>query len=321
MPGGQPHPVRAALFGAFVGGIVVGAIYLLLTFANPHAFTSSSTAPIGLIFLPIVTAIYAAPGAIGGAAIGYLLEGRRRGRRFRQPGMAFAGLVALGLSGWGATTLVRGFVLAAEVKQIERLGEPELAEVLQNRLFGRSPFVLAAVAGNPRASGETLDLISRRTDPELHRAIGTVFHEAMGSNFKGLAVMRLVARNPNVRPDTLERLAGSPDPYVLGDVVGNPKLPASVLARFTSSENYLIVWGVSRNPHTPPDVLERLSRSENPYTRMHVAWNPGTPPEVRTRLLSDPDAAVRSAALQGPPRSPEPGPRPGPWRLDGGVSR
>ena len=319
MPGGQPHPVRAMLFGAFGGGIGVGAIYLLLTFSDPHAFSSSSTAPIGLIVLPIVTAIYAAPGAIGGAAIGYLLEGRSRGRRLREPRMAFAGLVALGLCGWGATTLVRGLVLGAEVRRIARLEEPQLGEVLQRRFLGRNPFILAAVAGNPRASGETLDLISRRTDPELHRAIGTVFHEAMGSNYKGLAVMRLLARNPNVRPDTLERLAGSPDSYVLGDVVGNPKLPSSVLARFTSSEDYLIVWGVSRNPHTPPDVLDRLSRNDNPYTRMHVAWNPGTPPEVRARLSSDPDAAVRNAALQGSPRSPEPAPRPGPWRLDAGV--
>ena len=319
MPGGQPHPVRATLLGAFGGGIVVGAIYLLLTFSDPHAFSSSSTAPIGLIFLPIVTAIYAAPGAAAGAAIGYLVEARRSGRRLRDPGVVVAGIIAIGLVSWGIATLVRGLILGAEVKRIERLGEPRLGDVLQSRLFGRNPFVLAAVAGNPRASPDTLDLISRRTDPELHQSIGTVFHEAMGSNFKGLAVMRLVARNPNVRPDTLERLAGSPDPYVLGDVVGNPKLPASVLARFTSSEDYLVVWGVSRNPHTPPEVLERLSRSSNPYTRMHVAWNPGTPPEVRARLSSDPDAAVRNAALQGPLRSPEPAPRPGPWRLDGGV--
>jgi hypothetical protein len=319
MPGRQPHPVRAALLGAFVGGLVVGGIYLLLVFADPHAFTSSSTAPIGLIFLPFVTAIHAAPGALAGAAIGCLIEARRRGRRFREPGVAFAGLVALTLCGWGATTLVRGFVLGAEVRRVERLEEPRLGEVLRSRLFGRNPFVLAAVASNPRASGETLDLISRRTDPELHRAIGTVFHEAMGSNFKGLAVMRLVARNPNVRPDTLERLAGSQDSYVLGDVVGNPKLPASVLARFTSSEDYLIVWGLSHNPHTPPDVLDRLSRSSDRYTRMHVAGNPGTPPEVRARLASDPDEAVRNAAIADRPRAPLPGP--GPWRLDAGAPR
>jgi len=319
MPGRQPHPVRAALLGAFGGCVAVGAIYLLLVFSDPHAFTSSSTAPIGLVFLPVFTAIYAAPGAVGGAAIGYLLSAWRGGRRLREPGVAVAAVVAVALCGWGAATLLRGFVLGAEVRRIECLGEPQLCEVLRHRLFGRNPFILAAVAGNPRASGETLDLISRRTEPELHRAMGTVFHEAMGSNRKGLAVMRLVALNPNVRPDTLERLAGSPDRYVQGDVAGNPKLPAPVLARFTSSQDYLVAWGVSRNPHTPPEVLERLSRSSDPYTRMKVASNPGTPPEVRARLLSDPDEIVRNAALVERPRPPERGP--GPWRLDEGAPR
>jgi hypothetical protein len=321
MPGRQPHPVRAALLGAIGGGVAVGGIHLLLVFSDPHAFSSSSTAPIGLIFLPFVTAVYAAPGAIGGAAIGYLLEARTRGRRLREPGLDVVALVAVALCGWGAATLVRGFVLGVEVRRIQGLAEPRLGEVLQSRLLGRNPFILAAVASNPRTSAETLDLISRRTDPELHRRMGTVFHEAMGSNRKGLAVMRLVARNPNVRPDTLERLAGSPDAYVQGDVAANPKLPASALVRFTSSQDYLVVWGVSQNPHTPPDVLDRLSRSDNPYTRMHVAWNPGTPPDVRARLVGDADEAVRNAAIQGPARSPEPGPRPGPWRLDGGVPR
>jgi hypothetical protein len=319
MPGRQPHPVRAVLLGALGGGVIVGAISLLLTFSDPHAFTSSSTAPIGLIFLPIVTAIYAVPGAIGGAAIGYVLEALRTGRRFCEPAVAGVGLVAVALCGWGAATLVRGFVLGVEIRRIEHLAEPQLGDVLQSRAFGRNPFVLAAVAGNPRASGETLDLISRRTDPELHRPIGSVFPDVMGNNWKGLAVMRLVARNPNVRPDTLERLAGSPDAYVQGDVAGNAKLPASVLARFTSSENYLVVWGVSRNPNTPPEVLDRLSRSNDRYTRMHVAWNPGTPAEVRARLLTDSDETVRNAAIQGPLQRPEPARAPGPWRLDGGV--
>jgi hypothetical protein len=297
----------------------VGGVYLLLVFSDPHAFTSSSTAPIGLIFLPFVTAIYAAPGAIGGAAVGYLLSAWKSGRRLREPGVAVAGVVAIALCGWGAATLVHGYVVGAEVRRIDRLAEPQLAEVLQSRLYGRNPFVLAAVAGNSRASGDTLDLISRRTDPELHRAIGSVFHEVMGINPKGLAVMRLVARNPNVRPETLERLAGSPDPYVQSDVADNPKLPASVLARLTSSQDYLVIWGVARNPHSPPEVLDRLSRSDNWVTRMHVASNPGTAPEVRARLAGDPEQAVRNAAGVGRTRRPEDGP--GPWRLDGGTPR
>ena len=74
MPERQPHPIRAALLGAFAGGIAVGAIYLLVVFSDPHAFTSSSTAPIGLFFLPFYTAVHAIPGAIAGAALGAVIE-------------------------------------------------------------------------------------------------------------------------------------------------------------------------------------------------------------------------------------------------------
>ena len=49
MPESQPHPIRATLLGAVGGWVAVGAIYLLIVFSDPQAFTSSSTAPIGTI--------------------------------------------------------------------------------------------------------------------------------------------------------------------------------------------------------------------------------------------------------------------------------
>jgi len=302
------------LLGAFTGGAVVGGIFLLLVFSDSDAFTSSSTAPIGLIFLPFFTILRAIPGAIGGGAIGYVVEGWRRGRHVREPGMAAGALVAVLLSGWGAATLVRGFVLGAEVRRIELLSEPQLGEVLQNRLLGRNPFILAAVAGNPRASGDRLDRIAHLTDPRLHEAIGSVFKDVMGRNRKGLAVMRLVAQNPNVRPDTLELLAGSPDPYVRGDVAANPKLSATALERLGSSQDYLVMWGVSRNPSASLEVLERLSRSGDRYTRLHVASNPTASAEVRERLMRDPDELVRNAAIRAAPSPPDAGFDPGPRR-------
>ena len=80
MPERQPHPIRAALLGALAGGVAMGAIYLLVVFSDPHAFSSSSTAPIGLFFLPFYAAIHAAPGALGGAALGSVIEIWRRER-------------------------------------------------------------------------------------------------------------------------------------------------------------------------------------------------------------------------------------------------
>ena len=80
MPERQPHPIRAALLGAFAGGVAVGAIYLLVVFSDPHAFTSGSTTSTGLFFLPFYTAVHAIPGAIAGAALGSVIEIGRRGR-------------------------------------------------------------------------------------------------------------------------------------------------------------------------------------------------------------------------------------------------
>ncbi len=48
MPGRHPHPIRAALLGAFAGGIIVGGLHLLPAFSHPHPFSRASnpgTAP------------------------------------------------------------------------------------------------------------------------------------------------------------------------------------------------------------------------------------------------------------------------------------
>ena len=80
MPERQPHPIRAALLGALAGGFALGVIYLLVVLADPHALTGSSTAPNALFFLPFYTAVHVFPGALGGAALGAVIEGWRRPR-------------------------------------------------------------------------------------------------------------------------------------------------------------------------------------------------------------------------------------------------
>ena len=80
MPERQRHPIRAALLGAVAGGVAVGAIYLLVVLSDPSSFSSSPAAPMGLFFLPFYAAVHAAPGAIGGAALGSVIESWRRGR-------------------------------------------------------------------------------------------------------------------------------------------------------------------------------------------------------------------------------------------------
>jgi cell division protein FtsX len=80
VPERQPHPIRAALLGALAGGIALGAIYLLVVLSDPHGLTSSSSTANGLFFLPFYTAVHVFPGALGGAALGAVIESWRRGR-------------------------------------------------------------------------------------------------------------------------------------------------------------------------------------------------------------------------------------------------
>ncbi len=89
--------------------------------------------------------------------------------------------------------------------------------------------------------------------------MGSVW-DVMGSNRKGLAVMRLVARNPNAGAAALEHLAARPEAeYVLSDVLANRKTPMRVLERHFGTANYLAKWGLAQNPAVPRAVLERLA--------------------------------------------------------------
>jgi len=195
--------------------------------------------------------------------------------------------------------VVTGLVVGAEVRRVGRMDERQLRGVLDSRLFGRNPYVLAAMAGSERASTDILRQIASRSDPELHRKLGSIY-DVMGTNTHGLAVVRLVARNPHVDGETLEILSWSPDPYVLGDVAMNSKLPEEALARLLGPEERMVSWGVALNPKTPPWALSRLSRTSDEYIRSNVARNPSTPSDELRQLARDPAWHVRRDVATNP---------------------
>ena len=122
--------------------------------------------------------------------------------------------------------------------------------------------------------------------------MGSLF-PLLGENRRGLAVMRLVARHPNVAPSTLVHLSHSPDGYVLGEVGGNHKTPTEVLERLHARGDYRIEWGLARNPSSPAEILHGLASAENEYTRGSVARNPGTRVADLEALARDPVWHVR----------------------------
>jgi len=293
----RPRPVRAAVLGGLAGGLLSAIATAAVLLSKTRLWTSSSTAPIGMLFVvPQLSAMLALPGSVVGASFGYLASGWSHGRRLRERGMAVAVLLVLAVAGWVAWETVPEVLRGRKVRAVEAMSEPGLGRMLDDRIYGHDRFVLAAIAGNPRASGETLDRITLRSEPELHERNGTLFDEVQGKNTRAVAVMRLVSKNPNVRPDSVERLASSSDEYTVAFVASNPKLSDATIRRLAESPNRFILHGVAWNPNTPPELLERFSRSDDPSMRLAVVGNRSTPPEVIRRLWDDSDDLVRRQA-------------------------
>ena len=258
--------MRAAVFGGVAGGLLAAIATAAVLLSKTRLWTSSSTAPVGIIFVvPVLAAMSGVPGSVLGASLGYLASGWRHGRRMREHGMVIAGLLVLAVVGWGLWKTVPNLLLGREVRAVEQMSEPELGRVLDDRNSGRDPFVLAAVAGNPRASGDTLDRITLRTEPRLHERNGTPFDDVQGKNERGTAVMRIVAQNPNVRPESVERLASSSEALTVAFVASNGSSPGrrsggsrrapieiSCVASPTIRSRRQKCWRRSRGVTTPP---------------------------------------------------------------------
>ena len=234
----RARPVRAAVFGGVPGGLLAAIATAAVLLSKTRLWTSSSTAPVGIIFVvPVLAAMSAVPGSVLGASLGYLASGWRHGRRMREHGM----ILPPGAAGprrrrLGLWKTVPNLLLGREVRAVEQRSEPELGRVLDDWNYGRDPFVLAAVAGNPRAGGDTLDRITLRTEPRLHERNGTLFDDVQGKNERGTAVMRLVAENLNVRPESVERLASSSEALTVAfGSASNRQLSEATVRRLAAS--------------------------------------------------------------------------------------
>jgi hypothetical protein len=267
---------------------VVGALATSILIAVSITRSTSSTAAIGFIFIPIYSAISFAGFFVWGYSIGTIGIWRESAARRFDSKIALAFLVAVGISVLLVGGLARGFVLTSITSQIRQATtERELLEIFEGSHFKRNRFVLGGIAQNPAASAELLDDIARLDDPNLHEKMGSLF-PLLGDNAKGLAVMRLVLRHSNASPDTVEYLANSSQvDYVLGDAAGNPKASVETLRSLEKRQNYLIDWGLARNPSTPDDVFLKLLEREKTFTQRStlktLLRNPSISAEVRAR--------------------------------------
>lgn len=279
--------MRQGIIAAVIGFVVSAAMSIMSI-----SRSTSSTAAIGYLFVPMTSAIWSVPFFVFGISIGYLRKWYGGQARTITATVALAFAVSLALFLAGAVSAVEGIYLKSLVHDIQSMNDQELKNTLDKPFFGRNKFVLGAIAQNKNASGELLNTIGMIDDNALYEKMWSVF-DVLGENRHGLAVMRLVARNHNALPETLEHLAKSSNEYVLGDVAGNEKTSVETLIRLSKRKNYLIDWGLARNPSTPSDILSDLSRSDNEYTRAPAAQNPGTLLKDLEQLASDLEWNVR----------------------------
>ncbi len=278
---------RFALVAGIAGGLAAAAISVKGIFAS-----ASSTAAIGFVFVPLIAAAAAVPAGVWGLALGCVSLSLRGARRYDPAVLVMAWVVVLAVPAAIGWEVWRGLALERAVAEVNGMNAAQLEEAFERSPWNRDGFFLGAIAQHKGAGAALLDRIARLPDPELYEKMGSVW-DVMGANRKGLAVMRLVAANPNVGAPTLERLAGGPHAdKVLHDVLRNPKTPLKVLERHFDSTDYLVEWGLALNPNTPPAVLERLSKSANLYTRMNLTYNAATPRALLERLAQDADESL-----------------------------
>lgn len=277
-----------------VGAAII--VSILGTMSILHS--SSSTAAIGFIVLPIIAAIVLFIFALIGCCIGIIAQGILDRNYRRQLQFYLAILIMIPTFIYSASVCSELYSTSLEVNRIGLMNSKELDEAFKSRphdtRHGYDIYIVAAIAQNPATSSSTLNEIAHLNDPRMNERLGTMLVDLTKSNRKGFAAIRLVAQNPNVSVETLNDLTDSNNFYVLGDIASNRKLSVEMLRKLygrsqNNNEGYLIEWGLAYNPNTPEDILRELAKKIKPNALFDpiesaLKNNPSTPDDVRKIL-------------------------------------
>jgi hypothetical protein len=286
------------LYGPWIiCGIVLGAIAIAGLSLYGIFHSTSSTAAIGILFVPFGMIFGGVAGAILGFAAFQAVHLRQRMRQSARAGAV--SVVSLGL-------LIFCVLYSAQqlrrIQSFYRYQRADNAEALASgaveNLSARDYFVLSAIAANTHTPADALLRIANNPDPELHRKR----HEWIDMFDRDqLAVMRKVVRNPHCPTEVLPILALSPDDYVLADVCGDKRASESILRqRCAPRDVYLVHWSLARNPSAPADLLAALPRTKDKYVAHGLAYNPSTPSAILRELAKHDDPLVRQGVAVNP---------------------
>jgi hypothetical protein len=280
-----------------IGGMVLGAVLVAALSLYAIFHSTSSTAGIGILFVPFGMLFGGAVGAVLGFAVfqaQHLRESLRSG--LRASAVALASLALLVVS------VVYLAQQAARVKSFNGYRHADRAEALTagaaENLRAKDYFVLSAIVANVKTPPAVLLDIVRNPDPELHRKR----HDWLDMfDTDELAVVRKVLRNPRSPVEVLSILSESSDGYVLADVCADKRTSQAILReRCSPHKFYLVQWSLAGNPNTPVDLLEALSRAEDHNVAHGLAYNFSTPLFILRELARNEDPLVRQGVASNP---------------------
>ena len=242
------------LVAAFIGTAA------FVAWGQHDIFTSrSSTAAIGLIFLPFYS--------VGIALIGFLVSGsviyilrfafeRIGGIAPRLTSLAplVASCLILSLTAWTIQNRVSRHRLLVSAKS-----DASSEAILHQAITAHDLEVLAAVAKNPNTSATDLLRIYETCKGQV----------GVANSREYIVFMRLA---------------------------GNPKTPPEVLSALSHRQESSLRVALGTNPNTPLEILPLLASDPNPSVRTWVTVNPNLSKELLLKLANDSDKVVRSYA-------------------------
>ncbi len=282
---------------AITMAIVFAAVFMAQ--ANTILRSSSSTASVGFIFLPLVATLSALQVWYFAAALAYVITA------FKIPSPKINLLFLLSL----AIVLKCVGDFSAKVKdvmetklEIYEINLLQSENAIQDKFNNYSnfskesqPFILEAMALNPFTNSTTLDSIANINDPNLENGLGSVYY-FQENNAKGFSVKRLVARHKNTSTDTLKKLSKSSSEYIIADVASNPSTPKAVLDELWKKHGDKIAYSITQNPNADVAIIISLYQKHkdasalmDKWIKANIAKNPVTPETILQELSTQDD--------------------------------
>ncbi|MFC1665838.1 hypothetical protein ACFL17_09485, partial [Pseudomonadota bacterium] len=177
---GRPYLLIAAM--TYLVAILVNGYYQVLLIQN----STSSTAAIGYIYLPIIVLVISLPWLVVGLSLGYSIKAFS-GRSRKDITLAMVGgLLSLVYLAYVIHTYQKHQELTEVVLAIERMNTEHLDRFVKTSAHKTNKYALAAVALNSSTAATTLaDIVAFKAE-DLH---DRMWEDSviMGANRKGLA--------------------------------------------------------------------------------------------------------------------------------------